>query len=127
MLSDIPLFLQCIIKGIEVISALESIRMNQSKIFIEDYSSTSLFAHILVPILRLHVLPRKYALLKLKIYAVLAENLRKELTFDLLDELIDSISEGEVSLVGWMSMQIEVHEQSFVFVVMFAELTHCKT
>lgn len=101
--------------------------MDQSKILIEDDSSTSLLAHILVPIFRLHVLPRKNALLKLKIYAVLAENLRKELTLYLLDELIDSISEGEVPLVSRMSMQIKVHEQSFVFVVMLTELTHCKT
>lgn len=80
--------------------------MNQSKIFIEDDSSTSLLAHIFIPILCLHVFPRKNALLELKIYAILAENFRKELTLDLLDELIDSISEGKVSLVSRMSMQI---------------------
>lgn len=56
MLSYVFLFLQCIVKGIEVISALESIRMNQPEILVKDDSSTSLLAHIFVPILCLHVL-----------------------------------------------------------------------
>ena len=73
------------------------------------------------------MLPRKDALLELEIYAVLAENFREKLALDLLDELIYSVSEGKISLVSWMSVQIEVHEQSFVFAVMFAELTHRKT
>lgn len=101
--------------------------MDQAKILIEYDSSASLLAHVFIPILCLHVLPRKDALLKLKIYAVLTENLREKLALYLLDELIDGVSKGKISLVGGMSMQIEVHEQSFILVIMFAELTHRKT
>lgn len=100
--------------------------MNQPKILIKYYSSASLLAHIFIPILCLHVLPRKDALLELEINAILTENFREELAFYLLDELIDGVSKGKISLVCGMSMQIEIHEQSLVLVVVFAELTHCK-
>jgi len=53
---------------------------------------------------------RKDALLKLKIYTVLTQNLRKKLTLDLFDELIDRISEGEVAFAGGVGMQVYIHE-----------------
>lgn len=78
--------------------------MNQTKIFIEYYSSTSLFTYILVSILSLHMFPRKDALLKLKVNAILAQNFRKELTLDLLNEFIYGITKHKITLVSWMCM-----------------------
>lgn len=80
--------------------------MHDAKLLIEDYSSASLFGLVLIAIFGLHVLAGKDALLELKIYAVFAKHLWKDLAFYLINELVDSISEGEVSLESGMCMQV---------------------
>ena len=46
----------------------------------------------------------KNALRKIKIYAILTENFRIDLTLHLFDELIDSISKDKVTFEGRMCM-----------------------
>jgi hypothetical protein len=80
--------------------------MNKSEILVKHNSSTSFLANILIPILGLHVLPRKDTLFELKIDTILAQNFREDLTFHLLDEFVNGVAEGEVSFVGWMRVQV---------------------
>lgn len=63
------------------------------------------------------MLPREDALFELKIDAILAEHFREELAFHLLDELVDGIAEGEIALVGWMRVEVQIHEEPFFFAV----------
>jgi hypothetical protein len=88
--------------------------MNKAELLVEDYSSAALFADILKPILGLHMLPRKYALLEVKVDAVLAQHLRIYLTLDLLDKLIYGITKYKVTLESRMSVQVQVHKQPLV-------------
>lgn len=94
--------------------------MHDAELLVEYYSSASLFGLVLIAVFGFHVLARKDALLELKIYAVFTEHLRKDLALDLLNELVDSVSEGEISLESWMGMQIEVHEKSLIDGKVFA-------
>lgn len=94
--------------------------MHDAKLLIKHNSSTSLFGLIFVTILCLHVFAGKDALLELEVNAIFTQHLREDLTLHLLYELIDSVSEGKISLEGGMSMQIEVHEKSLVYGKVFA-------
>lgn len=49
--------LQNIILNITVVATFQSIRVNNTKLLIEDHPSTPLFIHILVFVFRLHMLP----------------------------------------------------------------------
>jgi hypothetical protein len=100
--------------------------MNEAKIFVKDYSSASFFTYIFVSVLSFHVLARKNALLKFKIDAILTKHFREKLTFNLLYKLIDGITKSEIPLVCRMGMKVEVHEQSFIFIVMFTQLANGK-
>lgn len=100
--------------------------MNETKIFVKDNSAASFFTYIFVSVLSFHVLARKYALLKLKIDAILTKHFREKLTFDLLYKLIDGITKSEISLVCWMGMKVEVHEEPFIFIVVFTQLANSK-
>ena len=93
-----------------MISAFDSVRMYYTKLFIKHHSSTALLRDIFVSVTSLHMFTRKDALLKLKIYTVLTQNLRKKLTLDLFDKLIYRISEGEVAFAGGVGMQVYIHE-----------------
>lgn len=98
--------------------------MDYSQLLVANYPCTALFADIFIPILSFHVFSREYALLELKIDAVLGEHFGVELTFNLLDELIDGVAKNEVTFESWVSMEIKVHEESFVFGVMFAKFLY---
>ena len=80
--------------------------MNDAKLLVKYYSSASLLGFVLVAILGFHVLAGKDALLELKVYAIFTKHLREDLALYLFDELVDSITKGEITLEGGMSMQI---------------------
>lgn len=88
--------------------------MHNAELLVEHYSSASLFGLVLVTIFGFHVLAGKDTLLELEIYAVFTQHFWEDLTLYLFDKLVDSVSEGKVSLEGGMSMQIEVHEKPFI-------------
>lgn len=94
--------------------------MHDAKLLVEHYSSASLFGLVLIAVFGFHVLTGKDALLELEIYAVFTKHLREDLTLNLLNELVDSVSEGEVSLESGVSMQIEVHKKSLIDGKVFA-------
>ena len=100
--------------------------MNEAKIFVKNNPSASFFTYVFVSVLSFHVFARKYALLKFKIDAVLTKHFGEKLAFNLLYKLIDGIAKSEISLVCWMGMKVEVHEQSFIFIVMFTQLANGK-
>ena len=62
-----------------MVTTLKGIGVYQTKLLVENNPTTSLFTEILIPILSLHVLPRKDALLELEVDAVGAESFGKEL------------------------------------------------
>lgn len=80
--------------------------MSESQLFIGNYPAAALFIHILIPVFRLHVFPGENALFELEIDAVLTQNLRKQMTFDLFNIIKDGITKDKVAFIGWMSMQI---------------------
>lgn len=93
-----------------MIATFQGIRMCKAKVLIEYYSPTTLFTDVLISVFCLHVFPGKYALLKLKVYTILTQNLWEQVTFDLLYVVKYSISKNEVALVCRMGMQIEIHK-----------------
>jgi len=93
-----------------MVATLQSIGMHQPEFLIEDHPSTTLFAEVLIPIFGFHVLSGKDALIEIEIDTVLAQNLGKNLALDLFNELINGISENEISLESWMSVKIKIHE-----------------
>lgn len=95
-----------VIVSVAVVAALKSIRVSETELLIEYHSPTALFVHILITILGFHVLSWKVALLELETHTVLAQHLREQMTFDLLDEIEYRISKYKVAFVGWMSMQV---------------------
>jgi hypothetical protein len=78
--------------------------MNQSKLFVEYDPTTPLLADILISIFSFHMFTRKDTLLKLETDAILRKQFRKKLAFDLLYELVNSVSESKVTFKGWVSM-----------------------
>ena len=50
------------------------------------------------------------ALFELEIDAILTEHFGEELAFHLLNEFVDGIAEGEISLVCWMCVEVQIHE-----------------
>lgn len=100
-----------------MIATFKGIRMCKPKLLVEDNPSTSFLVQIFISIFGFHMLSRKYALLKLEIYAVLAQNFGKEMALNLLNEFENCIPKNEVTLICWMGMQIQIHEQSFIFAV----------
>jgi hypothetical protein len=69
---------------------------------------TPLLSQILEPIPGLHMLHTEIAALILKVLAVHRKQLTKHLTFNLIDEIVNSISINKASLLGVMSMQVEI-------------------
>lgn len=67
------------------------------------------------------MLTTEHTLLELEAHTVLSQHFRKQLTFHLFDKLIDCISESEVAFVSRMGMQIQIHEQSFLFCIMLEQ------
>lgn len=84
--------------------------MNQSKLFVKNYTPTTLFAEIFISIFCLHMFTRKDTILKIEINTVLTQHFRVNLTLNLLDKLINSVSKDEISFESWVRMQVEVHE-----------------
>jgi hypothetical protein len=80
--------------------------MNQPKLLIEYYPTTTLFTDFLISVLGFHVFTRKDTLLKLKTNTILRKQFRKELTFNLLYKLVNGISESKITFECRMSMQI---------------------
>lgn len=110
-----------------MISALQCIRMHNPQLPVKNHSSATLLRDIFVPISSFHMLSRKDALLKLEIYAVLAEDLREELALNLFHEFIDGVSEGEVTLVSGVRVQIQIHKQSSFGVIILTQSFDCVT
>jgi hypothetical protein len=52
----------------------------------------------------------------------LAENLWEEVTLDLQNIIINGVAKYEVSLIGGMGVQVDVHKESFVATVVQGEL-----
>jgi len=127
LVGGVLLRLQDVVIGVHVVAALEGVGVDDSQLFVEDHPCAALFADVFVPVLGLHVLSRKDALFELKVDAVLGEHLRVELTLHLLDELVDGVAEDEVAFEGGVGMQVQVHEQSFVFGVVLAKFFDCET
>jgi hypothetical protein len=98
--------------------------MDNAKFLIENHSSTTFFADILIFVLSLHVFAREDALLEFKADAVLTKQFGKQLAFNLLNKLINSVTKGEIALVGWMGVKVQIHKQSLLFTVVFAELLY---
>ena len=96
--------------------------MHYAEFLVEDHSGTALLADVLVPVFGLHVLSREDALLELEVDAVLGEHFGVELALHLLDEFVDRVAEDEVPFVGWVRVQIQVHEQPLLFRIEFAQL-----
>lgn len=71
------------------------------------------------------MLSREDTLFELKVDAILAENFGEELAFYLLDEFVDGITESEISLIGWMRVEVQIHEEPFLFAVVLAQLADC--
>ena len=115
------LWLHRVVIPIHVVPTLERVRVHHPELLVEDHSSTPFLADILVSVLGLHVFAGKVALFELKTDTVLTQHLRKELTLDLLDELVDRVAEGKVALEGWVRVQVQVHEQSLILGVVLAE------
>jgi hypothetical protein len=93
-----------------MVTALDSIRMNYSKLLVKHDSTTPLLCFLLVAISGLHVLSGKDALLKLEVDTVSSKNSREDLAFNLLYELIDGIAECEIALESGMGMKVDIHE-----------------
>ena len=100
--------------------------MDKAELLVEDYPSAPLLADVLKPVFGLHMLPRKYALLEVKVDAVLAQHLRVYLTLYLLHKLIYRIAKYKVALESRMGMQVQVHKQPLVLSVVLTQLFDCK-
>ena len=87
-----------------MISTLKRIRVSKPKLLIKNNPSASLFIHVLISIFCLHMFSRKYALFELEVYAVLAQNFRKKMALNLLNELKNRVAEDEVPFVCRVSM-----------------------
>lgn len=98
--------------------------MRKPKLFIKYNTSTSLFIHVLIFIFSCHMLSRKYALLKLEIYAVLAENFGEYVTLHLINIIENSIAKYKISLISWMRMKIQIHKYSFVSIKILSQLNN---
>lgn len=73
----IRLFFKNVVICVAMVTALKGIGMSETKIFVKYNSATTLLADIFVPIFCFHVFPGKYALLELKVDAILAQYFRK--------------------------------------------------
>ena len=73
-----------------------------------DHSAASFFGPLLVPILGVHLLERKVAVLVLKPTVVQRKQLAEDLAFYLLHEVVDCVAVDECSLLGVVGMQVEV-------------------
>lgn len=98
--------------------------MGETELLVEDHTAAALLIQVFVLVLGLHMLPRENALFKLKINAVLAEDLREDMALNLIDIIEDGIAENEVPFVSGMSVQVQVHEELLIFIEMLAQLHH---
>lgn len=80
--------------------------MCEAKLLIKYHSAASLFVHVFILILGLHVLPGKYALLELEVDAILAQNFREQMALNLVNVVKNCVAEYEISLVGRVGVQI---------------------
>ena len=74
--------------------------------------STALLCEILEPILCVHVLFAKIAVLILESRVIDREQLAKDLAFHLLYEICEGVAIDEATLLGIMGMQIKVEGES---------------
>ena len=77
-----------------------------------DHSAASFFGPLLVPILGVHLLERKVAVLVLKPTVVQRKQLAEDLAFHLLYEIWEGVAIDEATLLGIMGMQIKVEGES---------------
>lgn len=84
--------------------------MNQSKLLVKYHSTTAFFTDFLIAILGFHMFARKDTLFELKTNTILRKQFRKELTFNLLYELVYGVSESKVAFGSRMSVQIQIHK-----------------
>ncbi len=93
-----------------MIPQLQSIGVNNPKIFIEHHSCTALLGLFLISIPSFHMLSWEIALVKLKVRAISSKSAREHLTLYLLDKLIYGIAKDKIAFQCGMSMQIQIHE-----------------
>ena len=117
LLISVFLFLKIVVIRIHMVPALKSVGVDKTKFLVKHNSAASFLADLFESVLGLHVFSRKYALIEVKVDAVLTQHFWVYLTLYLLDKLVNRISKDEVALEGRMGMKVEVHEQSFIFIV----------
>ena len=83
-----------------------------------DHPSTAFLRHFLVPVFGVHVFLSKIAVFIFEPFIVEGDQLAEDLAFHLFDEIVDGIAIDEASLLGVMSVQVEVEGKSVFFVKM---------
>lgn len=123
-LIQILLGFQNIIISITMIPTFQGIRMGEPKFLVEYYPPTSLLVKILVLIFCFHVLSGKYALFKFEVYAILAQYFGEYMALHLIDIIENRIAEDKIPLIGRMRMQVQIHKQSLILIIMFPQPHH---
>ena len=85
---------------------------------VHDNSPTAFLRHVFIPVFCVHVFLGEVAVLIFEALIVKGDQLTKDLAFNLLDEIIDSITINEAAFLRIMSMKVEVEGESALFVEM---------
>jgi hypothetical protein len=89
---------------------------------VHDHSAAALLCSLLIPVLRVHLLHRKVAILVLKATVVHGKELAEDLALNLLHEVIDGVAVNEGTLLGIVGVQVEVKGKAAVMDEVTCEL-----
>ena len=89
-------------------AALQTIRMDDVSHPMHNHSPTSLFSPLLVPVLGVHLLEGKVAILVFKTTVVQGEQFAEDLAFYLFHEVVYGVAVDECPLFCVVGMQVEI-------------------